>query len=339
MNNNSSLLQSFKGTNRTVPIWLMRQAGRFLPEYQAIKKTRSLDEMFRTPDVAARVTLLPVELLGVDAAILFADILTLPSAMGFKISFVDGKGPVVDNPIQSESDVKRVGDFDGLDHVAQTIKRVNAGLPADVPLIGFAGAPFTVASYLISGRGALGFPSAARFAIEHPQAFHALMAKLTHNTIAYLNLQKKAGIKVFQLFDTWGGVLRVDDYRTFVLPYVQEIFKKVDLPSIFYLKNCSHLLKCMERSGAQVLSVCETVTIGDNPTLNKTKKGIQGNLYNGLLYADDKILRQEVRKLLTAARKHHKKYIFNLNHGILPDVSVEKVRLVIEEVRRFKWAD
>ncbi len=335
--NNSQLLQAFKGNNRRVPVWLMRQAGRFLPEYQTIKKILTLKEMFRTPEIAARITLLPVEILKVDAAILFADILTLPSAMGFKIDFVDGKGPVVGNPIESAKDIKRVGDFGDLAYIGKTIQIINRELPGDIPLIGFAGAPFTVASYLIKGRGALGFSSAVRFAIENPQAFHTLMKVITRNTITYLNLQKDAGIKVFQLFDSWGGVWREKDYEQFVLPYVQEIFRKVDLPSIFYLKNCSHLLKCMERSGAQVLSVCETVTIGNNTILNKTKKGVQGNLYNGLLYGDDTTLRQEVRKLLTAARKHHKKYIFNLNHGILPDIEVEKVRLVVEEVRKFKW--
>jgi len=334
---NSLLLQAFNGTNRSVPVWLMRQAGRFLPEYQAIKKSHTLDEMFRTPEVAARVTLLPVDLLGVDAAILFADILTLPSAMGFNIEFVDGQGPVIENPIQSESDLKRVGDIENLDYVAQTIKRVNALLPAHIPLIGFAGAPFTVASYLISGRNSLGLSSAARFAVEHPKAFHALMTKITRNTIAYLKLQKKAGIKVFQLFDTWGGILRPEDYRTHILPYVQEIFKSIDLPSIYFLKNCHHLLTEMERSGADVLSVCDTVEIGKDPILNKTKKGIQGNLYNGLLYADDETLRREIRTILTAARKHHQKYIFNLNHGIFPDVAVDKVRLLIEEVKKFKW--
>jgi uroporphyrinogen decarboxylase len=335
----SLLLQAFKGKTRRVPVWLMRQAGRFLPEYQAIKKSRSLQEMFREPELAAKITLLPVDLLKVDAAILFADILTLPSAMGFKITFVDQKGPVIENPITSEKDISAVHDLQDLEYVARTIKMVNQALPGDIPLIGFAGAPFTVASYLIKSPTALGFPSAVRFAMEHPKAFHALMAKITTNTIRYLNLQKEAGIKVFQLFDTWGGVLREAEYREFVLPYIQGIFKSIDLPSIYYLKNCAHLLGEMERCGADVLSVCETVCIGDNEILNKTKKGIQGNLYNGFLYSDDKSLRQQVRKLLVAARKYHKKYIFNLNHGIFPDVPVDKVKLVIDEVKRFKWRE
>ncbi len=333
----SQLLQAFNGRNQRVPVWFMRQAGRFLPEYQAIKKTRKLHDMFREPELAAKITLLPVELLKVDAAILFADILTLPSAMGFRITFVDGKGPVIENPIQGEQDIKKIHDLSGLKYVQQTIKLINRQLPDDVPLIGFAGAPFTVASYLLNHSGSLGFPCVIRFLIEHPKAFHLLMRKITANTITYLNLQKDAGIQVFQLFDTWGGILRATEYQDFVLPYVREIFKNVKLPSIYYLKNCAHLLKDMEQCGADFLSVCETVQIGNNKLLNKTNKGIQGNLYNGLLYADKEILRREVRKLLKAAKKTHKRYIFNLNHGIFPDTPVAQVQLVLDEIRKFKW--
>jgi uroporphyrinogen decarboxylase len=335
--NQSILLNAFKGTNDRVPVWFMRQAGRFLPEYQAIKKTRKLEDMFRDPELAAQITLLPVNILNVDAAILFADILTLPSAMGFKITFVDGRGPVIDNPIVNENDIKKIHALEGLDYVSETIKRINQHIPAHVPLIGFAGSPFTVASYLLKQSGSLGFPNSVRFLIERPKAFHQLMDKLTSNTIEYLNLQKQAGIKVFQLFDTWGGILRQSEYREFVLPYVKQIFKSVSLPSIYYLKNCAHLLKDMEQSGADFLSVCETVTIGKNEFLNSIKKGVQGNLYNGLLYADEKQLRLEVRQLLKAAQKHHKRYIFNLNHGIFPDTPVSQVKIVLEEIRRFNW--
>lgn len=335
----SIFLNAFKGTNTSVPVWFMRQAGRFLPEYRDFKKDRTLQEMFCDPQLAAQITLLPVDILKVDAAILFADILTLPSGMGFQISFVDGKGPVIENPVAKASDVGKVHVMEGLDHLAKTIGLINRSLPVDVPLIGFAGAPFTVANYLIKNGASLGFSPAARFLIEHPKAFHSFMTKITTNTIRYLNLQKKAGIKAFQLFDTWGGVLRPEDYRVSVLPYVKEIFKSVDLPSIYYLKNCAHLLNEMNTCGSDFLSVCETVTLGENPILNKTTKGIQGNLYNGMLYADEKILRAQVRRILSAARRHHKKYIFNLNHGIFPDIEVSKVKAVIDEIRKFKWHD
>ena len=321
----SLLLDAFKGTNTRVPVWFMRQAGRYLPQYRALKAGRALYDLFRDPDTAAEITLLPVDILGVDAAILFADILTLPAAMGFKIDYIDGRGPVIDNPIQTPKDIERVHDFDNLDYVARIIKKVNARLSSDIPLIGFAGAPYTVLNYLC--------PAVAKFNFTQGKAFSRVMEILTKNTIDYLRLQQKCGIKAFQLFDTWGGTLRAEDYRVFVLPYVRRIFESVDLPSIYYLKNCAHLLPLMLKSGADFLSVCETVRFNEI----KTNKGVQGNLFNGLLYADDQTLGTETRKILKQARQYHKKYIFNLSHGIMPDVEVDKVRLVTDEVKRFSW--
>lgn len=334
---NSVIMDALQGTNKQVPVWFMRQAGRFLPEYRALKKERTLEDMFRQPDVASRITLLPVDLLKVDAAILFADILTLPSSMGFDVTFVDGKGPVIANPVKSSQDIDRIHPLDGLDYVAETIRLVNQSLPETIPLIGFAGSPFTVAQYLIASPSSLGLAPVVRFMVEHPHHFHKLMEKLTANTIDYLKLQQKAGIRLFQLFDTWAGTLRANDYREFVLPYVKEIFQSVNLPSIYYLKNCAHLLPDMIQSQADFLSVCETVEIGHHQILNECSQGIQGNLYNGLLYAEEDVLLKEVRRILMSARKTHQKYIFNLSHGIFPDVSVEKVKAVIAEVKRFNW--
>ena len=167
-------------------------------------------------------------------------------------------------------------------------------------------------------------------------AFHKLMKILTKNTITYLQIQRKAGIKVFQLFDTWGGILRPEDYQNFVLPHLQKIFSSVDLPSIYYLKNCAHLLPLMEQSGADFLSICHTVEFGKNAFLDNTKKGIQGNLYNGLLYAESEVIEKELRELLTQARRY-RKYIFNLSHGLFPDVEVDKVKMIVEEVHHFNW--
>ncbi|MBF0512308.1 MAG: hypothetical protein HQL13_08300 [Candidatus Omnitrophica bacterium] len=245
--------------------------------------------------------------------------------MGFRIDFVNGKGPVVLNPVYHAGDLKRLGKLSGLDHVGRTIKLINAVLPPSIPLIGFAGSPYTVATYLC--------PRHHHMMFEAPQAFHELMDLLTNNTILYLKQQKEAGIKVFQLFDTWAGNLRHEDYEAFVLPYVEKIFKAVKLPSIYYLKHGPHLLDLMEKSGAEILSVCETVNIKDM----KTKKGIQGNLLNSLLYADEKTLIEETRKVLKSAKLKHKKYIFNLSHGVMADVNPLKLKLVVDEVHRFKW--
>lgn len=321
----SEFLLAFEGKNTRVPVWFMRQAGRFLPQYQALKAHQPLRELFRNPELSGAITLQPVEILGVDAAILFADIMTMPSGMGFNIDFVDGKGPVVQNPINHSGDLSRLGKFSGLEHVNRTIQLIDRVLTPSIALIGFAGAPYTVLTYLCHKHG--------RMMFADPKAFHAFMALLTDNTILYLKQQHKAGIKAFQLFDTWAGALRREEYTEFVLPYVQKIFKSVSLPSIYYLKNCAHLFDLMEKSGADMLSVCETVDVSI-----KTPKGIQGNLLNTMLYAPEKTLLAEVGRILKTAKKHHRKYVFNLNHGVHPDTDPLKVKAVVEAVHQFKWA-
>ncbi len=322
----SDFLLAFEGKNKRVPVWFMRQAGRYLPQYQALKANCPLRDLFRNPEVAGAITLQPLEILGVDAAILFADIMTMPSGMGFNIDFIDGKGPVIQNPIRHSGDLQRLGKLAGLDYVTRTIQLINAVLPPSIPLIGFAGSPYTVMTYLCSKTN--------RMMYADPKAYHQFMELLTANTITYLKQQQQAGIKAFQLFDTWAGALRRQDYEIFVLPYVQKIFKTIKLPSIYYLKNCAHLFDLMEKSGAQMLSVCETVNIAQL----KTSKGIQGNLLNAMLYAPSQTLMAEAQHLLKSAKKHHRKYIFNLNHGVLPDTDPLKLKDVVTAVHQFKWA-
>lgn len=325
----SVFLDAFKGHQQRVPIWIMRQAGRYLPQYRELKAKRTLNDMFRDPDTAAEITLMPVDILKVDAAILFADILTLPSGLGFKIDFIDGKGPVVENPILGLSDLKRLSQWSELEYIQKIIKQVNKRLDSQVPLIGFAGSPYTVLSYLC--------PKHARLMQENPRLFLDFMQGLTQATIDYLKYQQQAGIKAYQLFDTWAGQLRQKDYDVFVLPFVNQIFEAVGIPSIYYLKNCSHLVTSMMKVKANALSVCETVTIGENTQLNQTHHVIQGNLLNTLLYAEDAVLINETHLLLQAAKKHHRKYIFNLSHGVFPDISVEKVKLLVQTVQQFRW--
>ncbi len=326
------LLQAFEGTNKRVPVWFMRQAGRYLPEYQAIKKKYPIEEMFQIPELAAEVTCQPIDILGVDAAILFADILTLPSAMGFDIYFDNKKGP----QIQTLSDINRVHDFENLSHVAKTIKLVNERLPEEIPLIGFAGSPFTVLTYLVEGGSSINYAKTFHFANAQPEIFQQLMDRLTVNTINYLNLQKEAGIKVFQLFDSWAGILRPADFANWVLPYVKEIFKAIDLPSIYFCKGSHHLLPLMDQSESNFLSVDHTAVLGHHSIINHTKKGIQGNLFNGLLYADYLTLEKELNDVLIGAQKHSH-YIFNLSHGIMPDMEVDKLKFVVEKVHAFPW--
>jgi uroporphyrinogen decarboxylase len=328
----SLFLEAFKGNNRQIPVWFMRQAGRSLPQYQTIKQKYSLEEMFKTPELAAKITCMPIDILGVDAAILFADILTLPTAMGFKIRFDNKEGPVIDTNFK----LSQIRPFQGLPYLSKTIHLVNQSLPPQIPLIGFAGSPFTVLTYLIEGGSSTHFSKTIKFMQSEPKEFHQLMKLLTENTVSYLKFQKKAGIKAFQLFDTWAGILRKEDYEKYVLRYVQKIFKSVDLPSIYYLKNCSHLMEPMEQSGADFLSVCHTVDLRNQAVLRKTKCGIQGNLYNGLLYADTKVILKETHHVLNAV-KQYQRYIFNLSHGIPPDADWRKLKTIVEAVHQFPW--
>jgi len=328
---NSIFLKAFDGSNDIVPVWFMRQAGRYLPEYQEIKKKHSLEEMFHSPELASDITCMPIDILKVDAAILFADILTLPSAMGFDITFDNKLGP----QITCFKAIEQVHDFDGLDYLVKTIQLVNQKLPENIPLIGFAGSPFTVLTYLIEGKSSLTYAKTLKFMREESELFHLLMQKLTKNTINYLRLQKEAGIHVFQLFDSWGGILSAEDYEKNVLSYVIEIFENVDLPSIYFGKNAQHLLALIDRSDVDFLSVCHTVDIENDLILNKTNKGIQGNLFNGLLYEDQITLSQEVEKLLKKAEKYPK-YIFNLSHGVFPDIDKEKLKEIVKLVHQHK---
>lgn len=332
----SLFLEAFEGKNQKIPVWFMRQAGRYLPRYQSLRQKYSLDEMFKTPELAADVTCMPIDILNVDAAILFADILTLPSAMGFKISFNSGKGPQIANPIKHIMDLEQIYDFKDLNYLQTTIQMINQRLKKNIPLIGFAGSPFTVMVYLTANQGAHDIHHCTRFIQNQPEGFKRLMDVLTENTILYLKFQKEAGIKAFQLFDTWAGYLRPADYAHWVLPYVKKIFAAVDLPSIYYVKNCSHLLTLMDQCGADFLSVCHCVVLGHNFLLEKTAKGIQGNLFNGLLYADTQTLKKEVNDVLMGGRKHAR-YIFNLSHGVLPDTEVDKLKFITDQVHEFTW--
>jgi len=193
-----------------------------------------------------------------------------------------------------------------------------------------------VLTYLTEGRSSLSLNKTIRFIENDPDRYHQWMDKLTQNTIKYLNCQIQAGADAYQLFDTWAGVLRASDYAHWVLPYVSRIFKEVKAPSIYYVKNCNHLLSLMDKTDADFLSVCHTVILGHHSILEKTKKGLQGNLYNGLLYSDQKTLKREVNDVLIGGRKHPK-YIFNLSHGVFPDTEVDTLKRIVDQVHEFQW--
>ncbi|MCR4337574.1 MAG: uroporphyrinogen decarboxylase [Candidatus Omnitrophica bacterium] len=326
-------LQAFDGTNSRPPIWFMRQAGRFLPEYRALRQKHSLNEMFAQPELAAEITCQPVRILSVDAAILFADILTLPAHSGFDVHFDNQLGPVISNLITHPEDVQRIAPLEDVPHIRKTIQMIKEQLGKETPLIGFAGGPFTVLSYLIEGGSSISFQKMLAFYHQHSDEFADAMQKITDNTIAYLKIQKNAGIDAFQIFDTWAGILPPADYERNILPYIQQIFAAIDLPSIYYLKNSKPFLPWMSQSGADFLSVCQTVDLEKESFLTQVSQGIQGNFWNALFYADYSTLDREVSRLLQASKKF-RRYIFNLNHGILPDTDVDKVRFVIEKIKK-----
>jgi len=330
----SPLLKAFQGRNKTVPVWFMRQAGRFLPEYRALREKHSLEEMFTTPELAAEVTCMPIDILGVDAAILFADILTLPAGLGFDITFDKKRGPLIANPFEKEGDLDRLHALDDVPHIRRTIRMINEKLPEHIPLIGFAGAPFTVLSYLTEGGSSTNFRKTLRLLTSSPEVFDSLMEFLTDNTIKYYELQRDAGIKVFQLFDTWAGILPRDIYTERVLPYVQKILHHIDLPSIYYIKNSRHLVNALMEVDANILSLCSNVNIRKNKVLQQSGKGIQGNLFPAYLYADDTTLIRAVDDVLQAGRRY-RVHVFNLGQGIFPDTEVSKAKLVVDRVHEF----
>ncbi len=329
----------------TTPVWFMRQAGRYMPEYQAIRSQhKSILEMIARPQVAAEITLQPVDILGVDAAILFADILLPLPPMGLKLEFVAGRGPVIHNPVRFLSDVAALRPVDvaaDLGHVFEAIRLVRAELDGrDIPLIGFAGAPFTLAAYMIEGGPSRNFLETKKLMYGQPEAWHALMQKLTPVLIDYLQAQVDAGAQALQLFDSWVGVLNPQDYRRFVQPYVRQILHtlmaQAEVPIIHFGVGATTLLREMKAAGGHVMGLDWRVPLDEGWALLGHEVAVQGNLDPTALFAPLPELERQVRDVLTraAGRPGH---IFNLGHGILQHTPVENVRAVVDMVHEFIW--
>ena len=319
---------------RVTPVWFMRQAGRYMPEYRALRERYSILEMIQTPELAASVTLMPKRL-GVDALILFADILLPLIPMGLGLEFVAGKGPVLHRPIRSAADVERlrpVQPAEDLGYVMETIRLVRESVQ-DVPLIGFAGAPFTLASYAIEGGGSRHYLNTKRLMYEAPDTWHLLMEKFTDVTLAYLQAQIQAGVQAVQLFDSWVGALSPRDYRTFVQPYVRRIFDGLSsfgVPRIYFGTGTAGMLALIADVGADVVGVDWRVELA-TAWEQLGNVAIQGNLDPALLFAPRDVLAQQVKHVLAQAngRPGH---IFNLGHGILPQTPVDNVKFVVDLV-------
>jgi uroporphyrinogen decarboxylase len=320
----------------------MRQAGRYMAEYRAIRAKASLLEICRRPDLAAEVTLQPVERLGVDAAILFADILLPFEPLGLGLSFAQGEGPVIARPIKSPADVARLPDVDpsdGLGYVLDAVRTIRKALDGRVPLIGFAGAPFTLASYAIEGGGTRDFIATKRFMYNQPDAWHALLERLARLVGRYLAAQAGAGAQALQLFDSWVGCLSPDDYRQYVQPHsatALSLAAESGVPVIHFGTGTSTLLEFMAQAGGDVIGVDWRISL-DVAWSRLPGRGIQGNLDPAALLGPMDALEEKVRDVLrrAAGRAGH---IFNLGHGVLQQTDPERARAVVNLVHEWRSA-
>jgi uroporphyrinogen decarboxylase len=329
-----------KKTDRP-PIWLMRQAGRYLPEYRTLRQKYSFMEMMKTPDLATEVTLQPIRRYGFDAAILFSDILTTAEALGATLAFVEKKGPVISNPIRTDDDLRKLNSQPISEYASFVYQAIKQLLPElsklNVPLIGFAGAPFTVASYMVEGGSSPDLKETKRLIGHTPKLLHQLLDKLTIETIAYLGGQIEAGVHAVQLFDTWAGLLSFEDFKTFALPYTQRIITqlKTDYPHIPITVFCRHSTTF---SPLLCQLPIDVISLDWQTDLHWAKASIpdhiaiQGNLDPGLLLASQDILTKRVQYILNTMADRPG-YIFNLGHGVTPDVPIDAVKRVVELVK------
>ncbi len=322
------------------PIWLMRQAGRYLPEYRAIREGRSFLEMVKTPELAVEVTLQPLRRFAFDAAIIFADILPLAAAMGVDLEFVAGDGPVIRQPIRSAADVGALGTppvEEALDFTLEAIRLTRRELDGKTPLIGFSGAPFTLASYMIEGGGSRDHANVKGFMQAEPKAWYQLMDKLARMVGAYLQAQMRAGAQAVQLFDSWAGVLSPWDYREYVLPHVRRAIQIVrngdgGVPVIYFSTMTGGYLPMLRELEADVYGVDWRIELADAWELLGPEVAIQGNLDPQLLLARPPAFQQQAQRILNAVngRPGH---IFNLGHGILKETPIDHVHALLDTVR------
>jgi len=336
---NDLLLRVLRGekTERT-PVWMMRQAGRYLPEYMKLREKYGFFERVQTPELACGITIQPVDIIGVDAAILFSDILVIPQAMGLEVQLIESKGPFLPAPIKTASDLKRVRvpDVDEtLGYVFDAIKLIKQELNGRVPLIGFAGAPWTILCYMVQGKGSKTFDEAKEFCYTQPVLAHRLLQMITDTTIAYLKGQVKAGADTIQIFDSWGGLLSPEDFEIISLQYIRQIVDAVKdiVPTIIFAKGAWHSLDAMAATGAHGLGIDWCI----NPKTARAFAGpnivLQGNFDPAKLLSPIPVIQKEVKVMLDAFEGNH--HVANLGHGILPNVPVDHARAFVDAVKGY----
>ena len=336
---NDLLLRTLRGEQvERTPVWMMRQAGRYLPEYMVLRNKYGFFERCQTPELACEITIQPVNIVGVDAAILFSDILVVPQAMGLEVQLIESKGPILPDPIKTAKDLERVRVPDvneTLGYVFDAIRMIKQELNGRVPLIGFAGAPWTILCYMVQGKGSKTFDEAKAFCYTQPALAHQLLQMITDTTIAYLKAQVAAGADTIQVFDSWGGLLSPHDFENISLQYIRQIVAalKDDVPVIVFAKGAWHSLKEMADTGAAGLGIDWCIKpemarqfTGDNVTL-------QGNFDPAKLLSPIPVIQQEVKTMIKAFGTH--RYVANLGHGILPNVPVDHARAFVDTVKEF----
>jgi uroporphyrinogen decarboxylase len=318
------------------PIWLMRQAGRYMREYREVRARTTFLELCKTPELATEVTITAAERLGVDAAIIFADILLILEPMGIDLEFAHGEGPVIHNPVRTASDVdrlKEVEDVSSLDFVYEAIRQTRAALKNDIPLIGFSGAPFTLASYICEGGGSKNYVSTKKLMYNDSGSWHSMMSLISRALSRYLNAQIAAGSQAVQLFDSWVGCLSPDDYREFVLPHTREVIQNITpgVPVIHFGTGTGTLLELMKEAGGNVIGLDWRLRLDDGWNRVGHDVGVMGNLDPVVLFAEQDQVITQAKGILdqAAGRPGH---IFNLGHGILPETPVENVIALVDAV-------
>jgi uroporphyrinogen decarboxylase len=326
------------------PLWLMRQAGRYLPEYRAIReKAGSFMNLCQNPELACEVTLQPLERFDLDAAIIFSDILTIPDAMGLELELIESRGPVFHKPITSKADIDRLPIPDpnqSLQYVMNAISTTRKALDERVPLIGFSGSPWTLATYMVEGQSSKNFSKIKGLLYQDPKSLHLLLEKLSESVILYLNAQIEAGAQVVMLFDTWGGTLSPHHYREFSLHYMERILAGLTrehgghtVPTIVFTKNGGHWLEDIAQSGCDAVGVDWTYDLSTLRPQLEGKVAIQGNLDPAALLGTKEAIKQEVERILSAM-KGYPGHIFNLGHGIFPNIPPENVAYLTELVHK-----
>ncbi len=318
------------------PIWLMRQAGRYMPEYRELRAQTSFLDLCKTPELATEVTVHAAERLGVDAAIIFADILLIVEPMGIGLEFTRGEGPALSNPIRSSGDVDRlleVEDVSPLDYVFEAIRQTRRALPDNLPLIGFAGAPFTLASYISEGGGSKNYVHTKSLMYNDGGAWDAMMSLIARALVKYLNAQIAAGAQAVQLFDSWVGCLGPDDYRKYVLPYTRYVIRNLTpgVPVIHFGTGTAALLELMAEAGGDVIGFDWRVRLNDAWKRIGFKRAVMGNLDPVTLFSSSDHVRTQAQSILSEAESRPG-HIFNLGHGILPETPVDNVIALVEIV-------